>query len=464
MDDLDLLSLASSVSSMHLDHPYGKRFDSVLTGTLPTSNHTPSIDFGKRLPISNDSGIHDDDYSLADVQPRLTAESFKLPAWLANNQPIPDELLAQRPLAGQSSCPRAHSDEHDDEEATRYHPSSFYAFSFIDLSGSGEDTWSVHSSDGTSPATAQIGDEIKSCVETLHTCLTQIRQMNEPPMTVDPSDDEETREIISNLCNELLDRIDKTMERKSLRENLPFDLQLLDELFSKTLTFNEYLAILDRLIDSNLLEVSSKTGEELANDILSLAQQIEQYRTLLITDDPMNIDRDHPFLLSNIQSNYSSLSFLQHSPSMDMSVFVANDLSAQPSNFASSIPLANGTAADVGTLIHVLRSAQGQSRNHSFSPVILMGTQSTQTIRNCFIPCPQTLSEINLCSGPFLRTIFFKLENMLQNSLQVNLLLTGIVARLAHYSQPLLRSLLLNHSVVLETNVKSLFQVRTKAR
>jgi len=63
-------------------------------------------------------------------------------------------------------------------------------------------------------------------------------------------------------------------------------------------------------------------------------------------------------------------------------------------------------------------------------------------------------------SGPFLRTIFSKLENMLQNSLHVNLLLTGIISRLAHYSQPLLRSLLLNHSLVLETNIKSLFQVK----
>ncbi len=65
--------------------------------------------------------------------------------------------------------------------------------------------------------------------------------------------------------------------------------------------------------------------------------------------------------------------------------------------------------------------------------------------------------------GPFLRTIFSKLENMLQNSLHVNLLLTGIISRLAHYSQPLLRSLLLNHSLVLETNVKSLFQVKTNS-
>ena len=365
MDEFDLLSLASSVSSMHFDHSYGRKFDSVLPSVLPTS-----IDLGKCLPISNDSGIHDEDYSQADIKPRSATESFQLPAWLANNQPIPDELLAQRPLAGQSVCPRVHSDEHVDDEATRYQPSSFYAFSFIDLSGSGEDAWSVHSADGTSPVTAQIGDEIKSCVETLQTCLTQVRQMNEQPSAIHPNDDEETRETISNLCNELLDRIDTPVERNSSHRNPPFDPHLLDALFSKTLTFNEYLAILDRLIDSNLLDVSSKTGEELANEILTLAQQIEQYRTLLITGD-------HPCLLPNIQSNYASLSFLQHSPSMDMSVFVANDLSAPPSNLASSIPMANGTTADVGTCIHVLRSVQGQRRNHSSLRVIITGIVDT---------------------------------------------------------------------------------------
>jgi hypothetical protein len=75
-------------------------------------------------------------------------------------------------------------------------------------------------------------------------------------------------------------------------------------------------------------------------------------------------------------------------------------------------------------------------------------------------PAPPMLLNFQLFSlGPFLRTILLKLENMLQNSLHVNLLLTGIISRLAHYSQPLLRSLLLNHSLVLDTNVKSLFQV-----
>jgi nucleosome binding factor SPN SPT16 subunit len=61
--------------------------------------------------------------------------------------------------------------------------------------------------------------------------------------------------------------------------------------------------------------------------------------------------------------------------------------------------------------------------------------------------------------GLFLRTILNKFDNMLQNSLTVNLLLTGIIARLAHYCQPMLRSFLLNPSRPMANNVKSLFQV-----
>lgn len=55
--------------------------------------------------------------------------------------------------------------------------------------------------------------------------------------------------------------------------------------------------------------------------------------------------------------------------------------------------------------------------------------------------------------------LFAKLENMLQNSLYVNILLTGIVAQLACYPQPLLRSFLLNTNMVFQPSVKSLIQV-----
>ncbi|KAM4608579.1 FHF complex subunit HOOK-interacting protein 1B [Polymixia lowei] len=62
-------------------------------------------------------------------------------------------------------------------------------------------------------------------------------------------------------------------------------------------------------------------------------------------------------------------------------------------------------------------------------------------------------------TGPFMVVLFAKMENMLQNSLYVNILLTGIVAQLACYPQPLLRSFLLNTNMVFQPSIKSLIQV-----
>ncbi|XP_043917971.1 FHF complex subunit HOOK interacting protein 1A [Protopterus annectens] len=62
-------------------------------------------------------------------------------------------------------------------------------------------------------------------------------------------------------------------------------------------------------------------------------------------------------------------------------------------------------------------------------------------------------------TGPFISVLMSKLENMPENSLHVNLLLTGIFAQLACYPQPLLRSFLLNTNVVFQPSVRSLYQV-----
>src|SRR6218665_499112 len=63
--------------------------------------------------------------------------------------------------------------------------------------------------------------------------------------------------------------------------------------------------------------------------------------------------------------------------------------------------------------------------------------------------------------GPFLTALLNKLEAMKQNSLYVNLQLTGLIARLACYPQPLLSSLLLSHTLVFQPSIKSLMQVAT---
>uniref|UniRef100_A0A671YXU8 FHF complex subunit HOOK interacting protein 1A n=1 Tax=Sparus aurata TaxID=8175 RepID=A0A671YXU8_SPAAU len=64
-----------------------------------------------------------------------------------------------------------------------------------------------------------------------------------------------------------------------------------------------------------------------------------------------------------------------------------------------------------------------------------------------------------LYAGPFVSVLLSRMENMLSNSLHVNLLLTGILAQLAAYPQPLLRSFLLNTNLVFQPTVRSLYQV-----
>ncbi|KAF6215997.1 hypothetical protein GE061_000334 [Apolygus lucorum] len=63
------------------------------------------------------------------------------------------------------------------------------------------------------------------------------------------------------------------------------------------------------------------------------------------------------------------------------------------------------------------------------------------------------------CIGPFLQALFNKLENMLAQNLFINLHLTGLISRLAIYSQPLLTSFLLDHSLIFQPSVRSLFQI-----
>lgn len=61
--------------------------------------------------------------------------------------------------------------------------------------------------------------------------------------------------------------------------------------------------------------------------------------------------------------------------------------------------------------------------------------------------------------GPFLGMLLTKLENMMNNSIYINLQLTGLFVRLAVYPQPLLKSFLLSHNLVFQPSVRSLSQV-----
>ncbi|KAM9717109.1 FHF complex subunit HOOK-interacting protein 1A-like isoform 1-T2 [Menidia menidia] len=62
-------------------------------------------------------------------------------------------------------------------------------------------------------------------------------------------------------------------------------------------------------------------------------------------------------------------------------------------------------------------------------------------------------------TGPFISVLLSRLENLLENTIAVNLLVTGILAQLASYPQPLLRSFLLSTHTPNHTSVRTLYQV-----
>ncbi|XP_074518528.1 FHF complex subunit HOOK-interacting protein 1A-like [Halichoeres trimaculatus] len=62
-------------------------------------------------------------------------------------------------------------------------------------------------------------------------------------------------------------------------------------------------------------------------------------------------------------------------------------------------------------------------------------------------------------TGPFVSVLLSRLENLLENSIAVNLLVTGILSQLASYPQPLLRSFLLTTDPQTQPTVRTLHQV-----
>jgi hypothetical protein len=65
--------------------------------------------------------------------------------------------------------------------------------------------------------------------------------------------------------------------------------------------------------------------------------------------------------------------------------------------------------------------------------------------------------------GPFMKTLFDKLEKILINPIQINFLVTGIISRLAYFPQPIVRSILLDYKANLNkilSKIKSSIDVQ----
>jgi len=120
-------------------------------------------------------------------------------------------------------------------------------------------------------------------------------------------------------------------------------------------------------------------------------------------------------------------------------VFSETELSSKPSRSSSSSLLDEAPSPRPSTYRDLVSSIdkEGNSSPSSPSPSTVLGNSI----------------------GPFLQALLLKLEGMLHNSYSVNLLLTGVIIRLAAYPQPIIRSFLLHPNLVFQPNVKSLIQV-----
>lgn len=116
----------------------------------------------------------------------------------------------------------------------------------------------------------------------------------------------------------------------------------------------------------------------------------------------------------------------------------------------TTITATTATTADSGVDMSTVGTTSSSSSVCQYAPSSLSLSSSTAVAN----------ADDFMLIGPFLCALLNRLDHMLSNSLQINFLVTGIFARLAYYPQILLRSFLLNNSLVLQPNVKSLIQVK----
>lgn len=226
-------------------------------------------------------------------------------------------------------------------------------------------------------------------------------------------------------------------------------------------TFEESVNSLDSILSSLCSRTDSSSVKSSNNTSVNLElspQSIADDSTKAVGDgttfEVINSTRD------GVESDPS-----KGSPSHDTtSSFVEISMS----NFASDVNVQTALSTlpqrvslnSVDTVVH-----RKPSRDESTVRSVSFNLTDASMQNNTSVPAAVTNTDkLAPNIGPFLMALFSKLDGMMQNSLPVNLLLTGVIARLASYPQPLLRSFLLSHNLVFQPTVKSLLQVLTSLK
>jgi len=256
----------------------------------------------------------------------------------------------------------------------------------------------------------------------------------------DEEDDDEDLTNTSVSSSTTLNNNDLTVPEVASKQISDYRIKLIDYLFSneeKSKHFlngnlNNFLFALDDFFTANSLCQNKfpNTDETKTDDLNLLCDQILNIYNEFFRIQPKNAKNSEQTVITPRNESPSQDSAVATS-TLNLTTFPAYASNRTSSHHSSSQSLIENLATDSG-IIELTNSM----------------TSSSSTA---------TSNENDI--GPFLFALFNRLDHMLSNSLQINFLLTGLFAKLAYYSQLLLRSFLLNHNLVVQSNIKTLIQV-----
>uniref|UniRef100_K1PX18 FHF complex subunit HOOK-interacting protein C-terminal domain-containing protein n=1 Tax=Magallana gigas TaxID=29159 RepID=K1PX18_MAGGI len=213
-----------------------------------------------------------------------------------------------------------------------------------------------------------------------------------------------------------------------------------------------------------------------SNSFMSSPEKIEDFIHYLDeVPTPPDLEKTFEESVNSLDSILSSLCSRTDSSSVKSSNNTSVNLELSPQSIAddSTKAVGDGTTFEVinstrdGVESDPSKGSPSQDTTSSFVEISMSNFASDVNVQTALSTLPQRVSLNSVDTvvhRPFLMALFSKLDGMMQNSLPVNLLLTGVIARLASYPQPLLRSFLLSHNLVFQPTVKSLLQVLTSLK
>nr|CAD7262403.1 unnamed protein product [Timema shepardi] len=204
--------------------------------------------------------------------------------------------------------------------------------------------------------------------------------------------------------------------------------------------------------------LSSKRGEQDSK----LFNDVEQGQEVGLSVEVINDNGGEE--MANVATNYHSLSSIDGSSGYDSFAFKGSSESTPDNEPNEDRP----SEVDLGVSLGIEKEASVSKESDKNETKEGFEENLRQTSRNddfwALRKFSQENSYVDIFNstpdiGPFLDVVLGKLTSMLSNGLYINLHLTGLVSRLAVYPQPLLHSFLLNHSLVFQPSIRSLFQV-----